>query len=188
VHAVTRLGTRARSRIAAAAILAWLADLPAARATQEERKNDVACTLETESAMAFGAYDTMINSPLDQQGRVSFRCYKVKNETTARSALRFAEEDASEKKKVIVHIAISAGTAGNFNRHMAGADSLHYNIYLDGSRQMVWGDGTAGTAIYAEEVKADNQTITVPVFGRVFGGQDVRAGEYRDNLVVTLDF
>ena len=52
----------------------------------------------------------------------------------------------------------------------------------------MWGDGTGGTRTYSEQAQSDNRVVTVPVYGRMFGAQDVSAGQYFDSLVVTLDF
>lgn len=72
---------------------------------------------------------------------------------------------------------------------MNGAvDRLRYNLYLDSSRTTVWGDGTGGTRVYSDRAQPNNHTVTVPVFGRIYGAQDVGAGSYADSLIVTLDF
>ena len=52
----------------------------------------------------------------------------------------------------------------------------------------MWGDGTGGTRVYSEHAQPNNHLVTVPVYGRIFGAQDVSAGIYLDNLIVTLDF
>jgi spore coat protein U-like protein len=88
-----------------------------------------------------------------------------------------------------VQISLSQGGAGTFQRRMQGGrDTLQYNLYTDAQRVVIWGDGTGGTTIYSQKAQPNNKVETIPVFGRVFGGQDVGAGQYLDNLVVTLNF
>ena len=142
------------------------------------------CTLDGQNFMAFGNYDPMSNSPLDLQGRVSYRCYNDNNGHSSDSS-----NGQGHGGKLIVQISLSAGNAGSFNRYMSGpSDRLSYNLYMDPQRQTVWGDGTGGTRIYSEQAQPNNHVVAVPVYGRVFGAQDVRAGTYLDNVIVTLDF
>jgi len=157
---------------------AWATSVPSGLGA----KGSKGCALEGATFMAFGNYDPMRNSPLDLQGRVSYVCY---TETSSADA---ASSD-SDNGKLIVQISITAGNAGSFNRYMNGSsDRLHYNLYLDPQRYTVWGDGTGGTQIYSEHAQPNNRVVVVPVYGRVFGAQDVGAGSYVDQLIVTLDF
>lgn len=178
-------------RAVAPALPKWLPALVLAAASaallppriDAQRSNKV-CTFDGGTAMAFGAYDSMRNSPLDAQGRVSYRCYNEKSNST-----RSGTQPPETRDKLIVQITINAGNAGSFNRYMNGqGERLHYNLYLDPQRQTVWGDGTGGTQFYSEHGQPNNHVVTVPVYGRVFGAQDVSAGSYFDQLVVTLDF
>lgn len=137
-------------------------------------QNVKACALDGTSVMAFGTYDPLSNGHLDAQGQVSYRCYN---------------QNGSDRTAITVRISLSQGSAGTFQRYMPGGrDTLRYNLYTDAQRLIIWGDGTSGTAVYSEAAQPNNQVETVPVFGRVFGGQDVSADQYLDNLVVTLNF
>lgn len=84
-------------------------------------------------------------------------------------------------------IAIGAGGSGSFNprRFGAGAFSLAYNLYLDPNRLQVWGDASAGTST---ATGVCNGSCQITVYGRIFGGQSVPAMQYRDDVLVTLDF
>ena len=73
-------------------------------------------------------------------------------------------------------------------RELKLGERLSYNLYIDPQRQTVWGDGTGGTRVYSEHAQPNNHVVAVPVYGRVFGAQDVGAGTYLDNVIVTLDF
>ena len=56
------------------------------------------------------------------------------------------------------------------------ADILEYNIYLDATHQTVWGNGVGGTEVYIDLNPPLETPVIVPVFGRIFGRQDVAAG------------
>ena len=68
----------------------------------------------------------------------------------------------------------------------AGSGKVRYNLYLDSLRTQIWGDGTSGTEVFTGS--ASTGATAVPVFGRVFGSQDVSAAIYIDTVIVTLDF
>ena len=84
-------------------------------------------------------------------------------------------------------IAIGTGGAGRFNprRLGAGGFSLAYNLYVDPTRLLIWGDASAGTSVVSG---ACTGTCQVSVYGRIFGGQAVPAMQYRDDVLVTLEF
>jgi spore coat protein U-like protein len=160
-----------------------LAGGPASSAGQQRTRPDqIGCSIEGASLMVFGDYDTFSDRPLDQQGRVGYRCYDI---TRGRAIVPTLGDS---NRKVDVTISISAGNSGNFSRYMRGPDQLFYNLYLDRTGRNVWGDGTAGTSVHTDRVRTNNETHDVPVFGTIFGGQDVTFGLYADSLVVTLDF
>lgn len=84
-------------------------------------------------------------------------------------------------------IAIGTGSSGSFNprRFVAGGFSLAYNLYVDPARLLIWGDGSAGTST-ATGVCGGN--CQVMIYGRIFSGQAVPAMQFRDDVLVTLDF
>lgn len=88
---------------------------------------------------------------------------------------------------VSYQLSVGAGVAGSFNPRQlrAGANGLNYNLFRDSARTLVLGDGTPGTGRVAGSCAA---TCAVIVYGRIFGGQWVPAGQYRDDVLVTLDF
>lgn len=84
-------------------------------------------------------------------------------------------------------VALSAGQSGQFSSRTlrAGAEMLHYNLYIDSSRRVIWGDGSGGSSV----VKVSTGGLsTLNVFGSVPAGQDVPAGSYADDITATLDF
>lgn len=165
----------------------WAATLPSGVEAQKGAKG---CSLDGSSFMTFGNFDPLSNNPLDLQGRVSYRCYNKKSSTIDSNGNGIDDEDEDRGgDKLTVQISLSAGNAGGFNRYMAGSgERLHYNLYMDPQRITVWGDGTGGTRVFSEHAQPNNHLVDVPVYGRIFGAQDVRAGSFGDQLIVTLDF
>jgi spore coat protein U-like protein len=179
----------ARLWLATIVVLVWTALPSQTPAVAQSSKFN--CNFDGSNVMAFGSYDSLSNAPLDQQGRVQFRCSNKVDQDPAADADDDDDDDNDQSAQGNPHqvqISISAGNAGNFNRYMSGPDQLHYNIYLDASRQTVWGDGTGGTVVFTDKVPPNNHLVTVPVYGRIFSAQDVSAGQYVDTLIVTLDF
>lgn len=68
-----------------------------------------------------------------------------------------------------------------------GDDALSYQIYSNSSRTMVWGDGVQGSAISGSlflQLVATSRVHTV--YGRIPESQLVNAGDYSDELVMTV--
>ena len=126
------------------------------------------------SSISFGAYDVFSNTPRDSTGSISVNC-------------------TSEVVKAKVTMSASS-TSGTFNpRRMkgAGADRLNYNIFIDGSRTVIFGNGTGGSSLVDLKRPTGkpapwNQNIRY--YGRIFPGQDVSPGEYSDTLTVTINW
>jgi len=157
---MTRLARSLTSLAIAAG--AWLIDAwPAAPAVFAAH---AACTVST-TPVSLGTYNPSAPTPLDGEGTISWRC--TGNRRT-------------------VQITISTGSSGSFSRRMTGpSGSLQYNLYIDATRQTIWGDGTAGTQSVFQDTRA-NEAYVVSVYGRVPSAQSVQAGTYTDMLVVTV--
>jgi spore coat protein U-like protein len=91
-------------------------------------------------------------------------------------------------------IGLSAGSypgATTTSRRMAvggATDTLSYGLYTDPAGTVNWGDSFAGApqdVVLSAGTGADQE---FPVFGRIGPGQYVRAGQYQDTVVVTLQF
>ena len=128
-----------------------------------------ACSISTTS-VNFGNYNVFATTPLDSTGQVTFRC--------------------TGSPVVSVQITIDKGGAPSFNPRLLrqGSQTLSYNLYLDGARAVLWGDGTGGTQTYTQLLPPLSQDITVQVFGRIPAGQDVSAGVYTNTVTVTIFF
>jgi spore coat protein U-like protein len=69
-----------------------------------------------------------------------------------------------------------------------GAHILSYNLYLDATHRTVWGTGVGSTEVYLDLNPPLDTPVTVPVYGRVFGRQNVVAGSYGDLVGVRIEF
>jgi spore coat protein U-like protein len=72
-----------------------------------------------------------------------------------------------------------------------GAETLDYDLYTSVARNIVWGNGSGGTAtvtLTGGTVNAGNRTLTRTIYGRIPAGQAVAMGTYRDTIVVTIVF
>lgn len=130
------------------------------------------CTVTT-TPVSFGGYDVFSSAPSDTTGMVSISC------------------NNPEKKAMPVTIAINRGNSGSFNpRQMlltGGNDRMNYYLFLDSSRTTIWGDGSGGSSIVIRTI--DKTTpVNVPIYGRIPARQNLKAGSYGDNLVVSVDW
>ena len=81
---------------------------------------------------------------------------------------------------------LDGGASGNVNarKMTSGGNNLTYQIYRNAGRSTVFG---AGTNAYTE-IRLIAGGGTIPVYGRIPGSQSVPAGNYADNVNVTLTF
>jgi spore coat protein U-like protein len=118
----------------------------------------------------FGLYSPASPAPLDVTGQINLRCTGTAGFFLAR---------------------LSTGGSGTFaQRQMRfAAYRMNYNFYTNAARTTIWGDGTGGTS-YSGGIKwlPGLQNFSLPVYGRVFAQQNVGAGAYRDDVLVTIVF
>ena len=126
-----------------------------------------ACTFSNTVAVSFPVYDVFSATDDDGTGAFTIGC------TTNTSAM----------------VSLSAGGGGSFSpRSMAGprAVLLNYNLYSDGGRTTVWGDGTGGSTSVSRSLSA-GVPFTFTIFARIFHNQSsVIAGLYSDSVIVTV--
>ncbi|HUR41151.1 MAG TPA: spore coat U domain-containing protein [Verrucomicrobiae bacterium] len=127
------------------------------------------CTMLSVPTLDFGFY-TAVSGDVTAEGNLLFSCVPDLLQTS-----------------VTYRVALGAGAGGSYapRRLMSGGMGLRYNVYRDVSRSQVWGDGLNGTWAV---VGACTASCAVPVYGKLFGGQNVRAAQYRDDVVITLEF
>ena len=115
--------------------------------------------------VAFGAYDPRSPSATDGAGTLTF--------TGCTAAYT---------------ITLSQGSSNSYapRKMAAGLYRLDYNLYIDTGRNTVWGDGTAGTSIVSVSGAPDGAAQTV--YGRIPAAQNLGAGSYSDQVIVTVTF
>jgi spore coat protein U-like protein len=120
--------------------------------------------------VVFGNYNVFNASPLDSTGSVVYRCN-------------------GGAKVIWITMSRGGNSDGYIPRAMSkGGDKLEYNLYRDATRSVVWGNLTGGTSIYYDVDPANNQNVTVTIYGRVPAGQDVSAGGYSDTVQIEINF
>lgn len=129
--------------------------------------------------LAFGPYYPFAPAPLDFNGSVTVTCAASSGALPLQIALNVGS--------------ITGGGASYAERTMAkGADYLGFNLYKDGARSVVWGDGTAGsqTVTAPASLATDGGTATFAVYGRVRVGQRRYdpPGNYASTITVTLSY
>ncbi|WP_426752299.1 Csu type fimbrial protein [Myxococcus sp. Y35] len=128
------------------------------------------CQIRNSVGVSFGTYLTTDLMPRDSAGSITYRC---------------------EGQITPVTIDISTGGSGTYaSRSMAGpgAQRLQYNLYLDATRQLIWGNGASGTGRYGPVIPVFGEEVTVPIYGRIPAQQAIPAGAYSDTLVMTVTF
>lgn len=164
------MAARVMKRMWLPAIVAAILLLPWSAATAGE-----VCDV-TATDMAFGVYDPFAPGPLDSTSSVAVTCTSVGNPF------------------VFYQVQLSTGQSGSYNpRAMTnGVSQLNYNLYLNGGRTQIWGNGSAGTNVrnrfYILFPVGNTRTRTETVRGRVFAGQSVSVGSYLDTITVTVIF
>lgn len=121
------------------------------------------CILVVPATMAFGNYS---GSVVDAQSDISVTC-------TGSTSW---------------DVAISAGGSTDISaREMTGVglDTLSYQLYTDGSRSTVFGDGTTGSKVTGTGA---GSIQTVPIYGRIPASQYSDVDAYTDTVTVTLSY
>jgi spore coat protein U-like protein len=72
-----------------------------------------------------------------------------------------------------------------------GSTKLNYNLYSDGARLTVWGDGTGGTSTVSSgpfNLSGSTYNKDYIVYGRIPAQTGLGAGSYLDTVVITLTY
>lgn len=70
-----------------------------------------------------------------------------------------------------------------------GGETLRYQLYQDASYSVVWGNGSNGGANISSTFPASGNSLTYPVFARLFSVSPMpSAGIYTDTVTVTLSY
>jgi spore coat protein U-like protein len=157
-------------------ILLGLAAAAIAQAAQAAPPQ-MACRLGVGGALAFGSYDIFNTAPTDTLLNISVTC----------------ERDGGPQHVVLL-MRIGSGIHGTSatNRRMAhtggSGDFLGYGLFRDVSRSSVWG-ATDGVDTLSQAISVPNKssaTANFTIYGRIAAQQDVSAGGYSDNVMITV--
>lgn len=127
------------------------------------------CAIETRP-LSFGIYDPEANTNVDAVGQVIYTCN-------------------NHAKKI--RIEMTTGLANQFSPRMMHANSvdrLAYNIYLDATRQTIWGQGLYGTDVYYDGNPPNGTPVIVPAYGRIPPRENPPPGQYVDAVTVRVLF
>lgn len=131
------------------------------------------CRVDTSSAqIAFGTYDPLSALPLDGTGTIDVIC---------------------DKNNVPVRVELDRGGSGSYlPRQMRfGIQTLAYNLYVDSTRSIVFGNGSGGTQAGAGSTTpmgGGEFQARVPLYGRIAPGLDAAFGSYSDSISVSVTF
>jgi spore coat protein U-like protein len=127
-----------------------------------------ACMVES-TPIVFGNYNPIRRKDLATVGMIHYRCLGSHQRLT---------------------IGLSPGDSGSFAARVMsrGQRSITYNLYLDPAATQVWGDGTRGAQAYVVYSPRVNTEVSIPIYGRMRGGQNASAGGYRDNLSLIVSY
>lgn len=127
------------------------------------------CTISA-SSVAFGSIDAMPGPAVDSAGNINVSC------------------DAPASYVIRLDAGLYSGgqfIARNMGR-IDGFETMQYNLYRDAARTLIWGDGTGGSSMVTGNNPGTPQSI--PLYGRIHGGQNLPAGQYSDVVTVTVDW
>jgi spore coat protein U-like protein len=147
--------------------------LLAAWAILEGRASAVVVCSVSSAGTAFGAYDPLSVSVKDSVGTIFVTC------------------TGSVGDAVNYSIALSPGAGSLGSRKMqAGAASLSYNLFTDGSHQSIWGDGSGNTATVPGNytMSTTSETRSYTVYGEVPAQGGATVGSYLDTLTITVTY
>lgn len=126
-----------------------------------------ACELQLQ-ALSFGVYDIFSPVPSDSISQLEISC----------------------APDTLFRVSLDAGnTTLGFERQMQSlidTDRLRYNLFVDAGYQTIWGDGSAGTVTRSHLSTA--LPAVLPLYGRIYPLQNVRPGQYRDAIIITVEW
>jgi spore coat protein U-like protein len=85
-------------------------------------------------------------------------------------------------------VSASPGYGSYQERTMLGPREtvLRYNLYVDGARRRVWGDGESGGTARIVGQSDGRKAVSYTIYGRIPDGQKLRPGRYSDAVKVTV--
>ena len=121
----------------------------------------------------FGVHPVGAQGPLTGMKLVQFNCSNPVGLSTSYTA------------------SISTGSSGTFSTRTLefGGRTINYNLYTNGLYTNVFGNGEVGTnTSVVSGACLNNAACAITVFGRINSGQQLSAGQFTDEVVMTLTF
>lgn len=112
--------------------------------------------------LQFGGYDPFgihAGAPLDAECRLKVECTRPVS-----ASLHLEPQHGTPDEALLLN----------------GTEQLTYALYHDAARLQRWADLPLDGG--------GSRSVEVPIFGRIFAGQDVLSGDYHDTIMVRLDF
>ena len=143
------------------------------------------------SATGAGAFSCQVSA-----GTLNFPSYNFLSsfptDSTATLRISCNIPDQNPRAPLAVTLSIGSGTSGSFSQRQmyslsGGSDSLKYNLFTNASYSSILGDGTGSSTTLTQRV-SKSAPWNVVVYGRIPPNQKVPAGQYRDSLIVTIDW
>ena len=131
--------------------------------------------------MSFGNYDPLADTDVDAIGQVIYTCEKGGGPGTTGGGriTRHPHRDGAG----LLELVRPACDVGASRRAIWNTTSISTRLI-----GQVWGTGEGPTLAYVDSNPPNGTPVTVPAFGRIFGGQDVPAGPYTDTVPVRILF
>jgi spore coat protein U-like protein len=129
---------------------------------------NAACNIAV-TPMNFGAYNVFASTPLRSTGTFSVTCNEAPPPTVT----------------ITVGASAVSGVINPRQMRSSNGDALTYNLFTDSALSLVWGDGVSGGNVLRQKV-TKNKAWNAIVYGSLPALQNVSAGSYGDNLVVTI--
>ena len=135
------------------------------------------CTVSA-TGVSLGTYTPNQATPVDSAGQITVACIKGLFDILGTT--------------VNYSIDISKGGSSSYSPRelKSGANALHYNLYRDSLRTIIWGDNTGGTSSLTGSLHipllpgAASNTHTA--YSRIFATQNAVPGAYVDTLFITV--
>lgn len=130
------------------------------------------CSFNSVTGVNFGPYDVFNNSHTDSTGTLIFTC-------TGGGAMDTITLDLSKG---------NASSYATRQMRQGASYTLDYNLFLDATKTMIWGDGTGGSSRYGPVIPPKNTQVNLTVYGRIPARQNARVGSFTDTITVTINF
>lgn len=126
------------------------------------------------AALIFGNYEVFSARATDGVGTVELVCTNL-------------DSVASSGDSVALSIGASANGTVTDRKMAAGSGTLNYAIFSDASRTRNWAEGQDVPRLPTGSLQAhESKQLQFTLYGRIPAQQNVQAGQYSDNLMVTV--